>query len=278
MVARRREEEKTVKSLVKALNILKLFKPGKSEWSIRDMVEELGYHKSSVQRLVTTLEVHGFLERSRPPRSRFVLGPIVLMLGNVASQSIDLRVVARPYLQRLVEETGETAHLCVVDQSQCYYLDKIDSPQAVRIATYVGQRLHLHCSAVGKTLLSGMTEEQVDHIIGDCGLPRFTETTITDRQTLLSELERIRREGLAHDNAEYEVGLRCVAAPVRDSFGLVVAAISVAWPEQRFSTYELVRFGRCVKETAAQVSARLGYVAGQQGALDENLGHTGSGQ
>jgi DNA-binding IclR family transcriptional regulator len=272
MVTRRREEENTIKSLVKALNILKLFSPGKNEWTVRDMVEALGYHKSSVQRLVTTLEAHGFLERSQPPRSRFVLGPIVLMLGNVASQSIDLRAVARPYLQRLVEETGETAHLCVVDQSQCYYLDKIDSPQAVRIATYVGQRLHLHCSAVGKALLSGMTEEEVDHVIDDCGLPRFTETTITDRQALFDELECIRREGLAQDNAEYEASLRCVAAPVRDSFGLVVAAISVAAPVQRFTADQLIRFGRSVKETAEQVSARLGYVTDHHEGRDQDTG------
>jgi DNA-binding IclR family transcriptional regulator len=272
MVTSKREEENTVKSLAKALSILKLFNPGKSQWSIRDMVEELGYHKSSVQRLVTTLEVHGFLERSHPRRGRFVLGPIVLMLGNVASQSIDLRVVARPYLRRLVEQTGETAHLCVVDQSQCYYLDKIDSPQAVRIATYVGQRLPLHCSAVGKTLLSGMTEEEVDHIIDDCGLPRFTGTTITDRRTLFDELTRIRREGLAHDNEEYDLGLRCVAAPVKDSHGVVVAAISVAGPVQRFTTVELVRFGGRVKETAAQVSARLGYVGEQRDGRDHNTG------
>lgn len=271
-MARRTEQRNPVKSLVKALEILKLYRPGKSEWSVGEMVEELGYHKSSVQRLVTTLEAHGFLERPRPPRSRFVLGPITLMLGNVASQGIDLRSVARPHLQNLVDATGETAHLCVVDQSQCYYLDKIDSGKAVRIATYVGQRLPLHCSAVGKTLMSGMAAEEVDRVIAECGLPRFTDTTITDRQRLMEELDRIRKTGCAHDNEEYEVGLRCVAAPVVDSLGRVVAAISVAGPVQRFTTYELDRFTAFVKEAAARVSERLGYVR-----CDAEVDHTEAG-
>ena len=251
-----------VKSLVKALEILKLYRPGKSEWSVGEMVQELGYHKSSVQRLVTTLEAHGFLERPHPPRSRFTLGPITLMLGNVASQSIDLRSVARPHLERLADVTGETAHLCVVDQSQCYYLDKIDSAKAVRIATYVGQRLPLHCSAVGKTLMSGMTPEEVDRVLAECGLPQFTDTTITDQELLVDELDRIREQGCAYDNEEYEMGLRCVAAPVVDSLGRVVAAISVAGPVQRFTTEELDRFAVFVKKAAARVSERLGYVGG----------------
>ncbi|MEW6136851.1 MAG: IclR family transcriptional regulator [Thermodesulfobacteriota bacterium] len=259
-MARETDQRNSVKSLVKALNILKLYRPGKSEWTVGEMAKELGYHKSSIQRLVTTLEAHGFLERTEPPRSRFALGPITLMLGHIASQDIDLRSVARPHLQKLVDVTGETAHLCVVDQSQCYYLDKIDSGKAVRIATYVGQRLHLHCSAVGKTLLSGMTEEEVDRVISDSGLPRFTDTTITDRESLRRELDRIRESGCAYDNEEYEVGLRCVAAPVKDNLDRVVAAISLAGPVQRFTTSEVERFAIYVREAAAKISKRLGHM------------------
>ena len=256
----RKEQKTPIKSLVKALEILKLYRPGKNEWSVGEMVEELGYHKSSVQRVVTTLESHGFLERPQPTRSRFILGPMTLMLGNVASESVDLRSVARPHLQRLVDDTGETGHLCVVDQAQCYYLDKIDSSKAVRIATYVGQRLPLHCSAVGKTLLSGMSPEEVDRVIAESGLPRFTATTITEKDRLVEELDAIRERGWAYDNEEYEMGLRCVAAPVIGSNRRVVAAISVAGPVQRLSMDQLEGFAASVAETAARVSARLGYV------------------
>jgi IclR family KDG regulon transcriptional repressor len=258
MVADRRADN-TIKSLVKALNIVKLFTPAKSEWGIKEIVEALGYHKSSVQRLVTTLAAEGFLERTRTKGSVFKLGPMLLMLGNVASQSTDLRRVARPFLRRLVEQTQETSHLCVVDQSKCYYLDKIDSKQAIRLSTYVGQRLHLHCSGVGKALLSGMSQEEVDRIIAERGLPRFTENTIIDREHLSRELASIREKGLSFDNEEYEVGLRCVAAPVLDNRGRVVAAISISGPTQRLTTEALDRFAVYVKEAARGVSRNLGY-------------------
>jgi DNA-binding IclR family transcriptional regulator len=251
--------DNSVKSLVKALKIVKLFTPAKIEWSVGEIVEELGYHKSSVQRLVTTLAAEGFLERTRPKAGVFKLGPMLLMLGNVASQSTDLRRVARPFLRRLVEQTQETSHLCVVDQSMCYYLDKIDSQQAIRLSTYVGQRLHLHCSGVGKALLSGMNEDEVDRVIAERGLPRFTIHTITDREHLLRELASIREKGLSLDDEEYEVGLRCVAAPVLDNRGRVVAAISISGPAQRLTAQALDRFGVYVKEAAHEVSANLGY-------------------
>ncbi len=252
----------TVKSLVKALNILTLFNPAKNEWHVSEMAQELGYHKSSVQRLVTTLEAEGFLERTTFAKSNYRLGPRILMLGHVASQTLDLRAVARPSLERLAEQTRETSHLCVVDQSQCYYLDKIDSVHAVRISTYVGQRLPLHCSAVGKALLSGMSEEEVDLVIRDCGLPRFTENTITSRDKLLQELARVRTDGLAVDNEEHSIGLRCLAAPVRDNLGRVVAAISFSGPIQRLRPQMLKRYGRSVKEAAIEVSRKLGHVPG----------------
>jgi DNA-binding IclR family transcriptional regulator len=249
-----------VKSLKKALSLLKLFSPAKRQWTLSEMAQALDYHKSSIQRLVTTLEAEGFLERMEPSRGVFRLGPMVLMLGNVASEGIDLRSAARQLLRQLAEQTQETTHLCVVDQFQCYYLDKVDSEQAVRISTYIGQRLPLHCSAVGKVLMSGMTEEEVERIIEQQGLPGFTENTITDRKALAVELAKIREEGLALDDEEYDIGLRCLAAPVKDSRGRVVAAISLSGPVQRLSMKVVQRYASFVKDAAAQVSRKLGYV------------------
>lgn len=257
-----------VKSLCKALSLLKLFTPAKTQWALAEMAQALDYHKSSVQRLVTTLEAEGFLERIEPTRGVFRLGPMILMLGNVASEGIDLRSAAHPLLLQLADQTQETSHLCVVDQSQCYYLDKVDSQQAIRISTYIGQRLPLHSSAVGKALMSGMSEGEVDSIIAERGLPGFTANTITDRKALFRELAKIRKENLASDNEEYDMGLRCLAAPVKDSRGHVVAAISVSGPIQRLSMEVLEYYAGFVKEAAREVSRRLGY-------SEEN--HTGQG-
>lgn len=252
-------ETSGVKSLMKALRILKLFQSDKPGWTAREVEESLGYHKSSVQRLVSTLEKEGFLERSNENRAGFRLGPQLIYLSNVAAQGADLQRVARPSLERLAQLTKETAHLCVVDESQCYYLDKIDSPQSIRIVTYVGQRLYLHCTGVGKALMSGMNPDEVDIIIDERGLLRFTPNTITSRDQLLEELQRIRDRGFAIDNEEFEVGLKCIAAPIFDSKGAVVAAMSFSGPSQRLTPELMDQYTSYVKDATLEVSMRLGY-------------------
>lgn len=248
-----------IKSLVKALRLLKLFTPEWPEWSFKEMTDKLGYHKSSIQRLVTTLEAEGFLDRTDPGKSRFRLGRQVIFLGNVASQSLELRTIARPALEQLVRRTGETSHLCVVSAAQCYYLDKIDSPQSIRIVTYVGQRLHMHCTGVGKVLLSGMSPEEVDRVIEEKGLPGLTPRTITDREALLKELAHIRQAGVAYDNEEFEEGLRCIAAPIYNEQGRIVAAVSFSGPAQRLSPEILARNETHVRVAAREVSENLGF-------------------
>ncbi len=249
----------SVKSLVKAMRLLKIFTPTRPEWSFREMIGELGYHKSSVQRLVATLEAEGFLDRTEPHRSRYRLGSQVLFLGNVASQTVDLRRLIHPVLQKLTDVTGETSHLCVVDQSQCYYLDKIDSSRSIRIVTFVGQRLHMHCSGVGKVLLSGMRTEEVDRIIAERGIPRFTPHTVADRKALLDELADIRRRGVAYDREEFEIGLRCLAAPIFNHKGKVVAAISFSGPAQRLTMEVLSGYEDAIREVAREGSEKLGF-------------------
>jgi IclR family transcriptional regulator, KDG regulon repressor len=248
-----------IKSLAKALKILKLFQPARPEWTAREIEEVLGYHKSSVQRLVGTLEKEGFLERYEGNRGGYRLGPQMIYLSNVALQGADLRRLARPTLEKMVQLTKETAHLCVVDQSQCYYLDKIDSPRSIRIVTHIGQRLHLHCTGVGKALLSGMSTAEVDRVITERGLPGFTPQTITSRDRLLEELQRIRVTGISIDNEEFEIGLKCLAAPIFDSKGSVIAAMSFSGPSQRLTPETLQRYTAYIKEAALEVSMKLGY-------------------
>jgi len=248
-----------LKSLVKALRLLRLFSQRKN-WSVSDMMASLGYHKSSIQRLVTTLEREGFLERVYPNKGVYQLGPQILLLGTIANQSSDLRSIAHPYLTRLCQQTQETTHLCVVNESQCYYLDKIDSPQSIRMVTFVGQRMPLHSTGVGKALMSGMSIKEIESVISDQGLDRITPNTITDRESLLKELSQIREDGLSYDREEMEIGLRCIAAPLFDSAGRVVASISISGPSQRMTDAIQHKFGNLVKETAGRISERLGYL------------------
>ena len=131
---------KKLKSLEKALRLLKLFSNGNPELRVGEIVETLGYHKSSLQRLISTLVAEGFLERSPDRPAHYRLGVETLLLGNAAKENLDLRSVAKEFLMMLSERTLETVHLSVTDDFQVYYLEKIDSPQSVRIITQVGQR------------------------------------------------------------------------------------------------------------------------------------------
>ncbi len=249
----------TIKSLVKTLHLLKLFSPQRTVWNAEDMTAALGYHKSSVQRILATLEKEGFLSKVTPRRSEYRLGPDILFLGNVAEMSLDLHPIARPVMVDLVNRTRETCYLCVADQNRCLYIDKVECSQPIRFIHQVGQRNPFHCTGVGKALMSGMDEETVDRLIESEGLKAHTRNTITERHHLRQEIEDVRRSGIALDNEELNLGVKCVAAPIKDSTGGVVAAISLSGPKQRFTPAAIGRFKKEVKEASLAISRALGF-------------------
>lgn len=249
-----------IKSLVKTLRLLKLFSPQRAVWTAEDMASSLNYHKSSVQRILATLEKEGFLARAAPRRSEYRLGPEVLFLGNVADLSLDLRSVARPTMANLVEKVQETSYLCVADQYQCLYIEKMECSQPIRIINQVGQRNPMHCTGVGKALMSGMTDEDVDRLIEARGLKAHTRHTTTDPKQLKRELEAVRSRGIALDNEELDLGVKCIAAPIKDRTGAVVAAISLSGPAQRFTPAAVRRFEKEIKQASIEISRTLGFV------------------
>jgi DNA-binding IclR family transcriptional regulator len=249
----------TIKSLVKALRLLKLFSAQRNLWTAEDMAAALGYHKSSVQRLLTTLEKEGFLSKVAPRRSEYRLGPDILYLGNVAEANLDLRSVARPVMVELVRRTRETCYLCVADQGRCLYIDKAECSQPIRIIHQVGQRNPMHCTGVGKALMSGMDDGAIDRLIAAQGLSAHSRNTITDRNRLRQEIEAVRRTGVALDNEELDLGVKCVAAPIKNRTGAVVAAISLSGPAQRFPAAAIRRFEGEIKKAAMEISRTLGF-------------------
>jgi DNA-binding IclR family transcriptional regulator len=223
------------------------------------MAAALAFHKSSVQRILATLEKEGFLARTRPRRSEYRLGPEILFLGNLAEMSLDLRTVARPAMEALVRRVAETCYLCVVDQDQCLYVDRVECSQPIRIINQVGQRNPLHCTGVGKALMSGMGAAEVDRLIAARGLKAYTRHSITEPEALKRELAAIRKSGIAIDNEELNPGVRCVAAPIRGSSGSVVASISLSGPTQRFTPAAMRQFEAEVRMAAREISTALGF-------------------
>jgi len=245
-----------IKVLEKVTRILDLFDEKGKELTATEIHELLELNKSTTFRILNMLEGAGYLERD-PATLNYRLGFKLYYLGSLVEGRTEIRNLAHPFLEQLKEKCDETVHLVVLDHGEALYLDKLEGKKAIRVVSRVGWRLPSHCSGVGKVLLASLPEETLHKIIKEKGLKRFTKNTITDPETLKIELARIRKQVYAIDNEEIEVGLKCVAVPVKDGEGRVVAAISISGPKERFNGIEMKRFIPLVKSTSEQISSVL---------------------
>jgi DNA-binding IclR family transcriptional regulator len=246
-----------VKVLEKAFRILSLFDERGKALTVKEISELLEYNKSSALRIIRNLEEFAYLERVEGSQA-YKLGFGIYTLGQLAESYEHIRKAAKPYLEELWRLCGETVHLAVMHNGQALYIDKIESTRTLRIISRVGASLHCHCSGVGKVLLSALNKKQLMGVIDEWGLPKKTENTFTDISAFQEELERIRENGYALDNEEIEYGLKCVAAPVRNELGKVVAAVSISGPRDRIDA-DLEEYRKKVVETAEMISKKIGY-------------------
>ncbi len=241
-----------IKVLDKAFKIVELFDEKGKELSVTEIHDLLGFNKASIFRILKNLQDADYLEKD-PDTLRYKLGLRLYSLGLLAEPHSTIRRITRPFLAKLNEQCGETVHLAVLNHGEVLYLDKIEGKKTIRVITRIGTKLPAHCSGLGKVLLASLSEETLEKIIRETGLQRFTDNTITDLTALKTELTRIREQRYAVDNEEIEEGLKCAAAPVRDSQGKVVAAISISVPKERFDK-DISTFISMVKKTAEQIS------------------------
>jgi DNA-binding IclR family transcriptional regulator len=213
--------------------------------------------KSSAHDLMSSLSKLGFLTKTEDNRYR--LGWRLVTLSETLLATTELRKESHSVLEDLALEYQETIHLAILDDTQAVYVDKLEGRQAVRVElTSLGARLYAHCSALGKVLLAFKDEKQVRSIIQTAGLPRFTDHTITDEEDLIQNLVKIRKQGFAYDLEEILPDLCCVAAPIYDHTGNVIAAISMSIPAFRFRRSQ-TDFRDGVIRAAKSISKRLGY-------------------
>jgi DNA-binding IclR family transcriptional regulator len=220
----------------------------------------VGLPKGTTHRLVSSLAYFDYTQQD-PDSRKYKLGFKLATLGEMVLDQIDLRNEAHPILLGLSQETMEIAHLVVLDNNEALYIDKIQSSrEGLQMSSRIGYRAPLHCTAVGKVLLSQHPAEEVDRIIRIKGLATRTGKTIIDGDRFKSHLEKVKREGYALDDEEHSDGVRCVAAPVYNKNGSVVAAISVSAPAVRV-TLEIARsrITPLIKAAAQKISNKLGY-------------------
>lgn len=246
-----------VQVLDRTLGILDLLAKEGREIGPAEISEKLNLHKSTVHRLLTVLEHHKLVAKDSQ-NGKYALGLKLFELGSKAVARLDLGKRAEPYLRRLVESTGETAHVCVLHQGEMLSLFNVESPQTVRTPLTVGKKTPLHCTAVGKAVLAALPEAELDSLLETYVMNPYTRRTITSPRALKAELGRVRGRGYAVDDEEIEDGLKCVGAPVSDYTNRVVAAISIAGPAFRLPDEKVPAIARRVVEAATQLSLELG--------------------
>lgn len=253
-----RESGTLIQSVQRATRLLKAFDSGPAELGVMELSRRVDLHKSTVSRLLATLESEGLIERV-PATDKYRLGFMLMRLAGQVTHYGDVREAARPVLVELTEHSRETVHLAVLDSDEVVNIEQISGPHLVREANWVGRRTPLNCVANGKALLAFQPEATIARVLAG-PLPRYTERTIADSQRLRRELAQVRERDYAQALGEIEEGLNAVAAPIRNAAGAVVAAVSISGPAYRVTADRIPNLGALVITAAAKISARLGFV------------------
>jgi DNA-binding IclR family transcriptional regulator len=252
-----------IQAIERAVSILNAFSMDDHELGVTELADRLGLHKSTVHRFMVNLDAAGLVERNART-GRYRLGLHVFELGALVMQQMNLWDEALPFLEGLVHDTGETGHLAVLDGGEAIYIERVEARRALRVPSAIGRGYPAHATNLGKVLLADLPRERVEAIIAERGLAAYTPQTITDPIELEADLELIRRRGYAVDNEEYDEGLRCIGAPVRDHSGRAVAALGIGGPVTRITPERVEELGGLVMTAARGLSRRLG--AHQSGA------------
>ena len=254
-----------IKVLNKTFSILEILLRQGSAMNMTEISKKLDLYPSTTHRILDTLKNWGYVEQDSHTQ-KYQLGLKALELGMAKLHQMDLVREAAPYLKELVNQCNETVHLGVLEKGEVLYLAKEESSQTIRMISYVGKRAPLHCTALGKVLLAYLSIEERKKILGGKVLPRLTENTITDKEELEKELDKVREQGFALDREENEKDVRCIAAPIRDYQGEVIAALSISSPIFRIDKNAQNNLKKALIETSEKISKRLGY----NGKLSKN--------
>jgi len=247
-----------IKVLDKSLSVLELLLQKGSAMNMTELSEKLELYPSTIHRILDTLKYRGYVEQD-PHTQKYQLGLKALELGMAKLHQMDLVREATPNLKELVNQCNETVHLGVLEEGEVLYLAKEESSQTIRMISYVGRRAPLHCTALGKVLLTYLSAEERKKILGEKVLPRLTENTITDKRELEKELSKVRERGFALDREENEKDVCCVAAPIRNYQGEVIAALSISSPIFRIDKNAQNNLKKALIKTSREISMRLGY-------------------
>ena len=241
-----------------AARLLKVFRSRETDLGVSELSRRLGLGKSTVHRMLTTLVAEGLVEQD-PRTGGYRLGIVMFELGQAVRVHMDLHAAVGPVLTELRTQTGESSQVGVLDGHEVVYVDRMESAHSLRLFTDTGRRVPVHCTSSGKVLLAYLPEARRQAVLREAPLDALTPHTITSRDLLVAELERVRRRGWSEAVNEREIGIASIAAPIRDASGEVVAAISIGVPLARCTVMALRRLAPVIMEAAEAASRRLGW-------------------
>ena len=253
------ETKYTVDTIQKGINVLNLFKTH-SKLSFTDIQKALKYNKSTLFRILYTLEKNQYLLKDK--HGRYELGLNIFILGNQLSRIGKLKKGSEVYLRELAEETNLTSHIGILEGMQVLIIEKYDpSNSSIKMVSRVGRPVPAHCTGLGKALLSYSPRKIVEKIIKNYGLQSYTVNTITQVDKFFTELEKIKEQGYAIDNSEHEKHIHCIALPILNEFNELEAAISITGMVMDFLDEETVNKNiKLLQKTRDKIRERMNYV------------------
>ncbi|WP_445156504.1 IclR family transcriptional regulator domain-containing protein [Halomonas sp. E14] len=244
-------------SLVRGLTLLERLAATPGGLALSELAEMVDLAPSTTHRLLQALQGQGFITQDAE-LGVWKVDVKTFRIGNSFLEARDFVATSRPFLRRLTAQTGETANLGIRDGGTAVFLAQSESSQMMRMITRLGSRAPLHASGVGKALMAWLPDDEFDRVVAERGLARVTRNTLHSAESLRLNLAEVRRQGFACDREEHAIGLHCVAACLHDEHGTPLAAISVSGPVARIPEARLLELGELVRETAVEITARLG--------------------
>src|SRR5579863_2026233 len=254
------KDESPSVAVERALSMLEAVALEPEGLSNAEISRRLEIPKSSASYILRTLETQGYLNRDATS-GKYRVGLKILSLSRGALSGLDVREVALPIMRHLVEKTSLTCHLAILDGPEAVYIEKVEPPGFIRMDTWVGRRMRVHATSVGKALVAHIPQDRLEKIVAERSMEKRTPKTITTVARLLKELEKVRVQGYAVDDEENNLGARCVGAPVFNDRGTIEAGLGLSGTTQQVSPHTMPRIVDALKDAARNISMGMGYRA-----------------
>ncbi len=253
-----------VQTIDRTLDIIELLATAKEGLGVTEIGHNIGLHKSTVHRLLTALLNRGYIEKDLKNYT-YKIGLKFIEISGLFLKKLELKTEALPFMRRLAEIFGQPVHLAILEGTDVVYIEKVELVNSIRMYSQIGRRVPAHCSAIGKILLAGLNAEHLREVLENIKFEKFTPNTIVSKEELQLEIELVKKKGWAVDNEEHEPNIRCIAAPIIDYTGKIIAAVSVSGESHIINLESDLEIPGHVIETAANISKRMGYIPADQG-------------